>query len=130
MIGLIIYLIAFQGLSVAQVYQEQGFKRTSLACFETLDTTELAKTLIECCSFCLPKPDCQGVTFDGKTCTFLTDVIIDENGASQAWIMEKTLSKECPWSKVDCKLFRCIISHFDWFLFQLEIESFLANFSA
>ena len=93
MIGLIIYLIAFQGLSVAQVYHEQGFKKTSMACFEKLDTTELAKTLIECCSFCLAKPPCQGVTFDGKTCTFLTNVITMETGPTQAWIMEKALSK-------------------------------------
>ena len=93
MIGLILYLIAFQGLSVAQVYQEQGFKRTSIACSKPLESTDIAKTLIECCSFCLPKPDCQGVTFDGITCTFLTNVIADENGAFQAWIMEKILSK-------------------------------------
>ena len=115
MIGLILYLIAFQGLSVAQVYQEQGFKKTSIACSKPLGATEVAKTLIECCSYCLPKPDCQGVTFDGKTCTFLTDVIADGNGTSQAWIMEKILSKACPWSKVGCKLYSCYLKN-DMFL--------------
>ena len=72
--------------------QGQGFKKTSVACYDILEATKMAKTLIECCSFCLAKDPCHGITYDGKTCTFLTSFVTSINGQTEAWIMDQFIS--------------------------------------
>ena len=92
MIASLIYLMAFHGLSFA-LWQKQGFKKTSIACYDILEVTKVAKTLIECCSFCLAKHPCHGITYDEKTtCTLLTNVITLTNGPTEAWIMDQIRS--------------------------------------
>ena len=92
MIGILFYLMSFHGL-VFGTWQTEGFKKTSIANYDILETTKITKTLIECCSFCMGKHCCEGVTFDGKdTCTLLTNVITSNDGPSEAWIMQRIIS--------------------------------------
>ena len=101
MIVSLIYLMAFHGLSFG-LLQKQGFKKTSIACYDILEATNVAKTLIECCSFCLAKQSCQGVTYEGKTaCTLLTSVVTLSDGPTEAWIMDQIISaKRKFWTKM------------------------------
>ena len=96
MIVSLIYLMAFHGLSFG-LLQKQGFKKTSIACYDILEATNVAKTLIECCSFCLAKQSCQGVTYEGKSrktaCTLLTSVVTMSDGPTEAWIPERKCKK-------------------------------------
>ena len=86
--------MAFHCLSFGTL-QKQGFKKTSIACYDILESTQIAKTLIECCSFCMAKQSCQGVTYDSKTaCTLLTSVVTMSDGPTEAWIMEQIISAE------------------------------------
>ena len=86
--------MAFHGLSFGTL-QKQGFKKTSIACYDILESTQIAKTLIECCSFCMAKHSCHGVTYDGKTaCTLLTSVVTMSDGPTEAWIIEQIISAE------------------------------------
>ena len=92
MIGLFFYLMSFHGL-VFGLWQTEGFKKASIACYDILETTKMTKTLIECCSFCMAKHSCHGVTYDGKdTCTLLTNVITSSDEPSEAWIMQRIIS--------------------------------------
>ena len=101
MIASLIYLMAFHGLSFG-LLQKQGFKKTSIACYDILEATKVAKTLIECCSFCLAKESCHGVTYKGKTaCTLLTSVVTLSDGPTEAWIMDQIISaKRKFWTKM------------------------------
>ena len=81
-------------------WKMQGFKKTPIACHDILEATTIAKTLIECCSFCVAKDTCYGVTFDGKTCTSLTSVVTLANGQTKAWIMEQFIGKRKFSSKI------------------------------
>ena len=92
MIGLIFLYLTMAFHSSFGQWQTQGFKRTSVACYETLEATKMAKTLIECCSFCVAKDTCHGVFYDGMTCTFLTGVVTLTSGQTEAWIMEQFIS--------------------------------------
>ena len=55
--------------------QGRGFIKTNTILFDEIENTNHAKTLIECCGFCGLTPSCQGVKFNGVTCTAINNVV-------------------------------------------------------
>ena len=53
----------------------RGFIKTNVILFDEIHSSNEPKTLIECCGFCGILDSCQGVTFDGNTCTAINNVI-------------------------------------------------------
>ena len=68
-------------------YKHGGFKRTEISCSDVLDQSFKMKNLIECCGFCLTFDNCDGVQYDGKDCTALTNLTSCCVGKqSTAWV--------------------------------------------
>ena len=90
MIGLFFYLMAFHGLAFG-LWQTESFKKSSIACYDILEVRKMrTKALIECCNFCLSNHSCRGVIYDGKSdCTLLTNVMVSNDGPTEAWIGSK-----------------------------------------
>ena len=75
-------------------FRSEGFKLNPVKSFDKVDTTHNCKTLIECCSFCLATSPCQGVQYDGDSCTSISNVLTTQIGSSQAWIMVPYVSNK------------------------------------
>ena len=84
----LLYITWFQIAFATLKYQ--GFKKTKIAEFEDLKTTQNATTLIECCGFCMATPTCQGVFYekDKRTCKAIKIIRLDENGPYVPWAIE------------------------------------------
>ena len=90
MIGFITIFVLKIWLSLTSAeFKSEGFKLTFVKSFDTIETSQNMKTLIECCGFCLAKSPCEGVQYDGKSrsCTSLSNVLTTTIGTSQAWVM-------------------------------------------
>ena len=88
MIGFIIIFVLKIWLSLTSAeFKSEGFKLTFVKSFDTIETSQNMKTLIQCCSFCLAKSPCEGVQYDGKSCISLSNVLTTTIGTSQAWVM-------------------------------------------
>ena len=73
----------------------RGFIKTNVILFDEIHSSNEPKTLIECCGFCGILDSCQGVTFDGNTCTAINNVIPNFRARYDevAWI-DAELSKQ------------------------------------
>ena len=88
MVGFITIFVLKIWLSLTSAeFRSEGFKQTFVKSFDAIETSQTMKTLIQCCSFCLAKSPCEGVQFDGKSCTSLSNVLTTTIGTSQAWVM-------------------------------------------
>ena len=88
MIGFItIFVLKIWLCLTSAEFKSEGFKLSFVKSFDTIETSQNMKTLIECCSFCLAKSPCEGVQYDGKSCTSLSNVLTTTIGTSQAWVM-------------------------------------------
>ena len=84
MIGFITIFVLKIWLSLTSAeFKSEGFKLTFVKSFDTIETSQNMKTLIECCSFCLAKSPCEGVQYDGKSCTSLSNVLTTTIGTSK-----------------------------------------------
>ena len=88
MVGFITIFVLKIWLSLTSAeFRSEGFKQTFIKSFDTIETSQNMKTLIQCCSFCLAKSPCEAVQYDGKSCTSLSNVLPTTIGTSQAWVM-------------------------------------------
>ena len=62
------------------------YKKTHISCYEELERTRQAKTLIECCGFCSITLNCQGVIYENTICTPINGVMKWSHNATIAWV--------------------------------------------
>ena len=73
--NLIWALILFLNILFVLGQNGRGFIKTNANLFDEIHSSNEPKTLIECCGHCGTFQTCQGVTFDGNTCTAINNVI-------------------------------------------------------
>ena len=74
----------------------QGFRKTKIRLYDELKATQNVSTLIECCSFCMATPTCQGVLYGGgkQTCKAIKNIHLDENGQHSGWAIKNLKIQE------------------------------------
>ena len=72
--NLIWALILFLNILFVLGQNGRGFIKTNANLFDEIHSSNEPKTLIECCGHCGTFQTCQGVTFDGNTCTAINNV--------------------------------------------------------
>ena len=82
-----------------QSYQAKYQKVSSLKSYNTLSTTNAPKSAMQCCSICSRTLGCEGIMFEGGSCSFLSNPVEnmdDTNDATDStniWINTEINSK-------------------------------------
>ena len=86
-------LVFFLHLVFNQVHCFTSVQKFQKAIFEssnTLSTTEAPRSVLQCCIVCKNKIGCEGVKFDGSTCSLLNTVKLNEDNSdtsnADTWI--------------------------------------------
>ena len=70
------------------------YKRASLSTYDVLKESSAPKSYLQCSTLCSNQYICEGVLFDGTTCTMLRNVKVDETSkVFNGWIDEDHHSK-------------------------------------
>ena len=70
-------LVIFLNLVFDQLHcfaSVQKYQKANFESFNTLSTTEALRSDLQCCIACKKKIGCEGVKFDGSTCSLLNTV--------------------------------------------------------
>ena len=92
-------LVIFLCLVFDQVYcftSVQKYQKVNFESFNTLSTTETPRSNLQCCMICKNKIGCEGVKFDGSTCSLLNKVKLNEDNSdtsdADTWINAEIIS--------------------------------------
>ena len=104
-------LFIFLILRFSQIhsYQVKYRKVSSLKSYNTLSVTKAPKSAMQCCSICSRTLGCEGIKFEGGSCSFLSNPvenIDDANAAADStnnWINTETNA-----IKSKCKTVHCL----------------------
>ena len=68
----------------------QKFQKAVFESYNTLSTTEAPRSDLQCCIACKNKIGCEGVKFDGSTCSLLNKVKLNDDNSdtsnADTWI--------------------------------------------
>ena len=92
-------LVIFLNLVFDQLHCFASVQKFQKAIFEssnTLSTTEAPRSDLQCCIACKNKIGCEGVKFDGSTCSLLNKVKLNEENSdtsdADTWINAEIIS--------------------------------------
>ena len=94
-----------------QSYQAKYQKVSSLKSYNTLSTTNAPKSAMQCCSICSRTLGCEGIMFEGGSCSFLSNPVENMDDATAAaaapdstnnWINTETNAIKSKCKTVNC----------------------------
>ena len=118
---LFIFLVLKNQIHQIQSYQAKYQKVSSLKSYNTLSLTKAPKSAMQCCSICSRTMGCEGIKFEGGSCSFLSNPVENMDDATAAAAPDSSnywINTETNAIKSKCKTVQLYIAYIEYSFFS------------
>ena len=115
---LFIFLVLKNQIHQIQSYQAKYRKVSSLKSYNTLSSTNAPKSEMQCCSICSRTLGCEGIKFEGGSCSFLSNPVENMDDATATESTNNWINTETNAIKSKCKTVQLYIAYIEYSFFS------------
>ena len=115
---LFIFLVLKNQIHQIQSYQAKYRKVSSLKSYNILSSTKAPKSEMQCCSICSRTLGCEGIMFEGDSCSFLSNPVENMDAATAAESTNNWINTETNAIKSKCKTVQLYIAYIEYSFFS------------